>query len=211
MWLFFIIVDWILVVGFYNHYLRKKGYSYGFNPVFTVLYYVLNAALAVIIVSCLGGVASSDVSTLSQQILVTLGVMAVVIYPLDCLILRKYSLPLRKRLSSSVIAKYSDILLQQCLLFLIFTLFTVWGASLYWIVPVFLLLHLPLVYFMPTQIATTFILASVGGGLIFATSYAFFGYYAFVVSAAIHAFFYSVLRFSTEDLGKKWTALLLND
>lgn len=194
MFILFALVWWSVIVGVFNGILRNKGCTYGGTPLYSSLFYILSTALTLFAfapVSLYWGFFNTNYT----YILVAL---AIGITSLDWYISMRYAKKDQTWVRNSTFVKYTDIVFQQLMIFIIFVSITKivenTGEQISFFVLIFTMLHVPVFFVMPRTIAWTFFLASIGGAFIFATLFALIPDVAPYITLAIHTLFYSVLR-----------------
>ncbi|MFM2415086.1 MAG: hypothetical protein RI911_779 [Candidatus Parcubacteria bacterium] len=205
-----IVCWWCIVVGFFNTALRARGYSYTRTPVKTSLFYLSACVITIGIFAPMH---------MSWQPLTPLGsipfiaIIGTLIF-LDRYIATTFPSADVQLMRNASMAKYTDILLQQLLIFLLFVSVQDMSTTMLWTVSMFTgifgLLHAPVFFIMPRHIAWTFFIASCAGGIIFATLYSTQFHSAPYITFAIHALFYSTLR-ACEHNSDSWVRYMERD
>lgn len=185
---------WSILIGGFNTVLRKHGFTYGGTPRKTALFYILSTALTLVVFAPL----SLSWSFVAPLHMLILAAILAVIAGIDWEIAHTYSEQDRHWVWNSTLVKYSDILFQQLLIFLLFMSCSAYvgtgteGIALF--ASIFSALHLPVFFTMPRTIAWTFFLASLCGGILFPVLFIYTPLTAPFVAFSVHALFYSILR-----------------
>lgn len=190
----FISLWWSVLVGFFNTVLRGKGFTYGGTPKKTAGFYCVAIALSLALFAPM----TLDWAFIEPYSMLALIVILLCAGAIDWEIAWSFPKEDWQWVWNSSLVKYTDILFQQLMIFLLFSsiAFTfddaLWQTLLF--ASIFIVLHLPVFVIMPRPIAWTFLIASICGGILFPYLYIYSAFTAPFICFAVHTLFYSVLR-----------------
>jgi uncharacterized membrane protein len=206
----FTVLWWSILIGGFNTILRARGFTYGGTPRKTALFYILSIALTLVVFAPL----SLSWSFVEPLHILILAAILAVIAGIDWEIAQTYAPQDCAWVWNSTLVKYTDVLFQQLLIFLLFTSCAAYvgtGAEVIALfASIFCALHLPVFFAMPRTIAWTFFLASLCGGTLFPILFIYTPMTAPFVAFSIHTLFYSILR-AFEHHSDMWVSFIERD